>query len=199
MHSEATAATADIRLLKSIYFLLRLRNLLGVGMVHRAVVPVVGRFLGRAGGSSQPYVRRRQRLWFRSLCRWSSSHHATTGTITPHDNSTEHQVFGSRLLLCGEGDLSYAASVSSQLASQGIHLTATVLEDSVTHASVYEKSKENTERIQRDGHEVGFATDATKLRDYFSKEAFDTVQFNFPHWKGKANNKHNRYVRYRLG
>jgi len=59
---------------------------------------------------------------------------------------------------------------------------------------VYEKSKENTERIQRDGHDVGFATDATKLRDYFSKEAFDTVQFNFPHWKGKANNKHNRYV-----
>jgi hypothetical protein len=48
----------------------------------------------------------------------------------------------------------------------------------------------------RDGHEVGFATDATQLRDHFSKEAFDTIQFNFPHWKGKANNKHNRWVGY---
>jgi hypothetical protein len=41
--------------------------------------------------------------------------------------------------------------------------------------------------------EVRFGVDATSLTTYFGNEKFDRIQFNFPHWRGKANNKRNRY------
>lgn len=41
-----------------------------------------------------------------------------------------------------------------------------------------------------------FGVDATTLSTYFGNESintrFDRIQFNFPHWKGKANNRYNR-------
>ena len=63
---------------------------------------------------------------------------------------------------------------------------------------VYKNSKKNTERIISINpiHEVRFGIDATKLSNYFhdDDERFDRIQFNFPHWKGKCNNRYNRYV-----
>ena len=44
-----------------------------------------------------------------------------------------------------------------------------------------------------------FGVDATTLQTYFgttthNDDGFDRIQFNFPHWRGKANNRYNRYV-----
>eukprot|EP00978_Attheya_sp_CCMP212_P031609 scaffold120195_cov53-Attheya_sp.AAC.1 len=41
----------------------------------------------------------------------------------------------SNLLVCGDGDLSFSASIAPELAVLGVHLTATVLEDQTTHHS----------------------------------------------------------------
>jgi hypothetical protein len=74
---------------------------------------------------------------------------------------------------------------------------------------VYQHSKENANVIASSGHEVVFGVDATALSTYFGgggvdddddrpsiassrRSSFDRVQFNFPHWKGKANNRYNR-------
>lgn len=59
----------------------------------------------------------------------------------------------------------------------------------------------NATLIQSFGHDVLYGIDATKLPDYFNfhhnhhhqgRAKFDWIQFNFPHWKGKANNRYNR-------
>ena len=58
---------------------------------------------------------------------------------------------------------------------------------------VYKKSVENINRIRRNGHELMFEVDATKLQEYFGEaDLLDRIQWNFPHWKGKTNHKRNR-------
>lgn len=98
------------------------------------------------------------------------------------------------LLVVGDGDLSYSASVSPELASLGISLLATVLEDEATHSAVYAGSAGNAAAIRSAGHRAAFGVDATVLpeRADFGTERFDRVQFNFPHWRGKSNNRYNR-------
>jgi len=98
------------------------------------------------------------------------------------------------LLICGDGDLSYSASISQTLSQYDIQLTATVLEEEAVHQDVYEHSKLNKNLIQKAGHEVRYGIDATKLDLHFQSgvTTFDRIQFNFPHWKGKANHKYNR-------
>lgn len=64
--------------------------------------------------------------------------------------------------------------------------------------SVYELSQSNTNTIEASGHKAMFGVDATKLSLYFGDKnnaepiSFDRIQFNFPHWRGKANNRYNR-------
>jgi hypothetical protein len=127
----------------------------------------------------------------------------------------------SSVLVCGDGDLSYSAWLAQQLSSD-VALTATVLEaqdahnngafmqwDTTTHQCityvstlltdsfprykiVYKNSQQNADRITSfPRHEVCFGIDATRLSSYF-EETFDRIIFNFPHWRGKANNKRNR-------
>ena len=43
-------------------------------------------------------------------------------------------------------------------------------------------------------HQVLFGIDATKLKDHFPTTKFKTIEFNFPHWKGKTNAKRNRQL-----
>lgn len=66
---------------------------------------------------------------------------------------------------------------------------------------VYQYSKSNTDIIDSAGHKTMFGVDATTLSTYFGGMddndeqevvTFDRIQFNFPHWRGKANNRYNR-------
>ena len=99
------------------------------------------------------------------------------------------------ILVVGDGDLSYSAEISPELQQAGINLYATVLEDESTHNTVYQYSKSNTDIINSHGHDKPlFGIDATSLCKYFDSTSitFDRIQFNFPHWRGKANNRYNR-------
>lgn len=119
--------------------------------------------------------------------------------IQPRDRSLLHRLFHSAgaekatYLVVGDGDLSYSAQMSSRLDEKGkVHLIASVLEDRATHHSVYRNSQENTEIISGAGQSVCFGIDATQLSSHFPDQLFDRIIFNFPHWRGKANNRYNR-------
>ena len=107
------------------------------------------------------------------------------------------------LLVVGDGDLSYSASIATELAGLGVALTASVLEGREDHHATYRGSVENCRTIEEGGggglHEVRFGIDATDLPAHFppspggpATAEFDRIQFNFPHWRGKANNRYNR-------
>ena len=96
-------------------------------------------------------------------------------------------------LVCGDGDLSYSAEIAPILTLSNISLTATVLEDQNDHHNVYTNSQRHTATISSyTGATVRFGVDATRLEHHFPGQHFDRIQFNFPHWRGKANNRRNR-------
>ncbi len=107
-----------------------------------------------------------------------------------------------RMLICGDGDLSYGASLALGFADNNngnernndVELIVSVLESKEVHHQVYKDSKRNIQIIKECGHEVMFEVDATKLQSYFCHDdiTFDRIQFNFPHWRGKQNNRLNR-------
>mmetsp|Transcript_27066 Transcript_27066/g.39590 ORF Transcript_27066/g.39590 Transcript_27066/m.39590 type:complete len:377 (+) Transcript_27066:234-1364(+) len=73
--------------------------------------------------------------------------------------------------------------------------------------TVYSKSIQNTNYISSfDNHDVFFGINVTQLSTYHffaekttspnnnDNQKFDVIQFNFPHWRGKQNHKHNRQL-----
>ncbi len=109
------------------------------------------------------------------------------------DSSDNHNRFKNWLVV-GDGDLSYSKMISEQLAGTSeTRLVATVLEEEEVHNQVYERSKDNSKTILSHApHEVKFGVDATNLLSFFPHTKFDTIEFNFPHWRGKTNAKRNR-------
>ncbi|KAL3944005.1 MAG: hypothetical protein SGBAC_001915 [Bacillariaceae sp.] len=116
-------------------------------------------------------------------------------TPTEYAQETTDQSTTKKWLVCGDGDLSYSAGITEHLANSNISLVATVLEEENIHNTVYKRSLENSASISKhEGHELRFGIDATKLEDFFPTTKFDFIEFNFPHWKGKTNHKHNRQL-----
>ena len=116
--------------------------------------------------------------------------------IAGYDNDGNEDGCLQNWLIVGDGDLSYGAMVAEELSgSSFVRLVATVLEDEVAHNQVYERSKENTESIASNPlHQAKFGIDATELPTFFPETKFDRIEFNFPHWRGKTNNKRNRQL-----
>ncbi|NWT03250.1 FDXA1 protein, partial [Mionectes macconnelli] len=97
-----------------------------------------------------------------------------------------------RVLLLGEGNFSFAASLCG---AEGTHVVATCYE-SEEDASRCGGAARSIRRLRESGAEVVFSVDCTKLKDYFSpeKREFDCIYFNFPHCGRKAGVVKNRQL-----
>ncbi|XP_050178919.1 ferredoxin-fold anticodon-binding domain-containing protein 1 [Myiozetetes cayanensis] len=95
-----------------------------------------------------------------------------------------------RVLLLGEGNFSFAASLCG---ARGTHVVATCYE-SEEDASRRGGAARSIRRLRESGAEVVFSVDCSKLKDYFSpeKREFDCIYFNFPHCGRKAGVVKNR-------
>ena len=142
-----------------------------------------------------------------SRCKFDDRRQHQRVFVLPKDSALENGNKNKNWLVVGDGDLSYSAMIAGQLANKNISLFATVLEEESIHDRVYKRSKYNKEAILANGskgaenpnktssqHQVLFGIDATKLEHIFTDTKFQTIEFNFPHWKGKTNARRNRQL-----
>ncbi|NXV77172.1 FDXA1 protein, partial [Atlantisia rogersi] len=95
-----------------------------------------------------------------------------------------------RVLLLGEGNFSFAASLCG---AAGTCVVATCYE-SEEEVSRRGRAAESIRLLRERGAEVMFSVDCSKLKDHFSsgEQEFDCIYFNFPHCGRKAGVVKNR-------
>jgi hypothetical protein len=81
------------------------------------------------------------------------------------------------VLLVGEGNLSFANSLSRRSGSSGARITATTFE---LEKSWREETKKNARLLRSLGVRVYGGVDATKLDLYFERDVFNLIIFQFP-------------------
>jgi hypothetical protein len=110
---------------------------------------------------------------------------------TEGSNSIPRGYHNARVLLVGDGDLSFAAALSGLKICKS--LTATTWDSKERLAKSFPRAEENIRLIEEGGDKVQYEVDATRLKDSVKEgDIFDTIAWNFPHIAGKQNIKRNR-------
>lgn len=109
---------------------------------------------------------------------------ASQGPTSPRDAVRYSAI--QRILVVGDGDLSFSWGLIKHLRGSGGNIVATTYDSRSALESKYpEKAISNRDRIVAAGSRVLHGIDATKLhlcRDFLNdKASFDRVVFNFPH------------------
>ncbi|EPY51157.1 ribosome biogenesis protein [Schizosaccharomyces cryophilus OY26] len=88
-----------------------------------------------------------------------------------------------RLLLIGEGNFSFAASLQKHHLDDEAVLIATCYDTKADVELKYPDASEYIEQILQNGGEILYDVDATKLKQNkkFRNQKFDTILWNFPH------------------